>query len=116
MSVLKVKKDDGTWEIVTSGIRESVEIDSSLTESGKAADAKAVGDALNEYAKVSQTTPRNLLINSDFTNPVNTLGETSWNTNCRMIDGWNMYSSDESKRSASLSENGLTCGASSVVR
>lgn len=40
MSVLKIKKDDGTWVSIGSGI------DATLTQEGQAADAKVVGDAL----------------------------------------------------------------------
>ena len=56
MPVLKVKKN-GTWEEVSGG--SSVEVDTSLSIEGAAADAKAVGDALagkqpvGDYASAS---------------------------------------------------------------
>lgn len=48
MPVLKIKKEDGTWEAVTGGASSggNIELDTSLSISGMAADAKAVGDAI----------------------------------------------------------------------
>lgn len=48
MPVLKIKKEDGTWEVVTGS--SNVEIDPSLEIEGMAADAKAVGDAINDLS------------------------------------------------------------------
>lgn len=47
MPVLKIKKADGTWQEVWGATGSGdVNIDDTLTQSGLAADAKAVGDAL----------------------------------------------------------------------
>ena len=46
MPVLKIKKEDGTWEVVGNNI----EVDPSLEIEGMAADAKAVGDAINDLS------------------------------------------------------------------
>ena len=43
MATFKIKKTDGSWEYIGSS---SVKVDTTLTQAGMAADAKAVGDAL----------------------------------------------------------------------
>lgn len=48
MPVLKVKKD-GVWKDISSG-GSNIELDNTMTIEGMAADAKAVGDALQKYA------------------------------------------------------------------
>lgn len=62
-------------------------IDTTLTKSGYAADAKATGEAIKRA-----TTVRNLLDNSDFTNPINQRGATSYtgnaHSNTYTIDRW----------------------------
>ena len=54
MPVLKIKKD-GIWEEIsgstTSG-SSTVDLDVTLTENGKAADAKAVGEAVAQKSQV----------------------------------------------------------------
>lgn len=49
MSVLKIKKPDGTWESIN---KPTVEVDTTLTQSGKAADAKVVGDSLKQLNNI----------------------------------------------------------------
>ena len=49
MGVLRVKTEDGFVAVGGGGGGASVELDTTLTKSGKAADAKAVGDALGRY-------------------------------------------------------------------
>ena len=54
MAVLKLKQPDGSWiPISGSGAGDSsVELDTTLTQEGMAADSKAVGDALNSLTTV----------------------------------------------------------------
>ena len=82
--------------------------------------AQNLNDIQNEIIKntnaIDEIAPRNLLDNSDFLNPVNQRGETSWNANGYTIDRWMIYSEDTDKRTVSLSDSGLTCGYSGVVR
>lgn len=65
---------------------------------------------------ISKADHRNLLDNSDFRNPVNQRGQTIWNSNGGIIDRWSIYSPDETKRTASLSDSGLTIEYGGVVR
>lgn len=65
---------------------------------------------------ISKADHRNLLDNSDFRNPVNQGGQTIWNSNGNIIDRWSIYSPDETKRTASLSDSGLTIEYGGVVR
>ena len=52
MSVLKIKKPDGTWESINGSTGTSIELDTTLKISGKAADAKAVGDKINALPNI----------------------------------------------------------------
>ena len=52
MSVLKIKKPDGTWESINGSTGASIELDTTLKISGKAADAKAVGDKINALPNI----------------------------------------------------------------
>lgn len=52
MSVLKIKREDGTWESISSGSGSSVDLDDTLTQSGKAADAKVVGDKFDDLVDI----------------------------------------------------------------
>lgn len=53
MAVLKIKKEDDTWEVVSGGAGSDLELDSSLTVEGAAADAKAVGDKINTLETIA---------------------------------------------------------------
>lgn len=62
--------------------------------------------------------PRNLLDNSDFTNPINQRGQTSYQTPWNMtIDRWYLSSYDESNANLTLTTNGIviTPGTSGSV-
>lgn len=48
MPVLKIKKEDGTWGVIAGG--NNVEVDTSLSIEGMAADAKVVGDAIENLS------------------------------------------------------------------
>ena len=52
-----------------------------------AADAQSLGGKAPEY----YLQPRNLLDNSDFTNPVNQRGQTDYTSNGYTIDRWELY-------------------------
>lgn len=119
MSLVNIKKD-GNWvgqpvlgfkvgeDNLTNELKEkidnnsNVELDDSLTQSGKAADAKAVGEKFenltaedvgavsSDYVKLIAN-PINLLDNSDFTNPVNQKGTVSGSqvdTYTYFLDRW----------------------------
>lgn len=47
MATFKIKKEDGSWGIVSGS---SLKVDATLTQLGQAADAKAVGDALKNVS------------------------------------------------------------------
>ncbi len=84
-------------------LRPGVATDKTLAVQGAAADAAAVGRAL--------TTP-NLLVNSDFTNPVNTGGKTTYNTaNADTIDCWYQLKATN----VSIGANGITLTASTAT-
>ena len=69
-----------------SGLRQKVK--SSASDDG-AIDADTLGGKAPEY----YIQPRNLLINSDFTNPVNRRGQTSY-IGTEAIDGWRVWNND----------------------
>lgn len=55
MAIFKIKKANGRWDIVGDGGGGSmIDIDATLTQSGKAADAKAVGDAINNLGSLAE--------------------------------------------------------------
>ena len=54
MATFKIKKPDGSWAYIGSS---SVKVDTTLTQAGMAADAKAVGDAINSYTETDPTVP-----------------------------------------------------------
>ena len=58
------------------------------TLNGYGFDSAKLGGRAPEY----YTNPRNLLYNSDFTNPVNQRGETTYNAGGYTIDGWSIWS------------------------
>lgn len=51
MATFKIKKTDGSWEYIGSS---SVKVDTTLTQAGMAADAKAVGDAISSATKADE--------------------------------------------------------------
>lgn len=79
-----------------------------------AADAQSLGGKAPTY----YLQPRNLLDNSDFTNPVNQRGQTSYQTPWGMtIDRWYLSSYSESNANLTLTTNGIviTPGTSGIV-
>ena len=60
--------------------------------------------------QVKRAAPRNLLDNSDFRNPVNQRGQTTYTGNRYSIDGWRAYHSDTTH---TITENGLKVTATS---
>ena len=58
------------------------------TLNGYGFDSAKLGGRAPEY----YTNPRNLLYNSDFTNPVNQRGQTTYNAGGYTIDGWSIWS------------------------
>lgn len=97
-----------------SGLGEPTE-DAHAAKKGYVDTAKAEANAYTD-ASVRKAAFWNLLDNSDFRNPVNWSGQTSWNSNGYIIDRWMIYSADETKRTVSLSDSGLTCEYGGVVR
>lgn len=90
-------------------------IDSTLTQTGQAADAKAAGDAvselrntLNSEIATRQTYVRpNLLDNWYFGNPVNQRGQSSYsNTGSYTIDRWKLTSGSVEVVSGGITLNG----------
>ena len=65
-------------------------IDSTLTKSGYAADAAETGKQIKKATNV-----RNLLDNSDFTNPVNQRGQSSYSGTGYAIDRWRTWNSSD---------------------
>lgn len=90
---------------------------SRLEKDGKInVDSAANASKLGGKAPKYYIQPRNLLDNSDFTNPVNQRGVTSKTNNGYFIDRWIIYSADEAKRVTSIDSNGLTTAGGSAVR
>lgn len=75
-----------TYEVVDAAARQSLE--EKLPSDGTAADSAKLGGKAPEY----YIQPRNLLDNSDFTNPVNQRGAASYTTNGTYIDRWYLWS------------------------
>lgn len=69
MAVLKIKKEDGSWEVIAgAGGGADIELDTTLTQEGMAADAKAVGaaiDALEVISAVDENDDGNIVL-GDF--------------------------------------------------
>lgn len=79
-----------------------------------AADAQSLGGKAPEY----YLQPRNLLDNSDFTNPVNQRGQTSYQTPWGVtIDRWYLSSYAENNATLTLTTNGvvITPGISGIA-
>jgi hypothetical protein len=82
MSVLKIKKLDGTWERISSS--SNIILDTTLSNSGMAADAKAVGDA---YANLSNTIGNLSSLNTvNKDNLVNAINESSVSSKFLIVD------------------------------
>lgn len=61
----------------------------------KAVDSDTLAGQLpTYYARANQVTPRNLLDNSDFRNPVNQRGQTSYSGSIYNIDRWRSFQND----------------------
>lgn len=84
--IKRIKTDQGPLQIdynALANLPTIPVIDETFAVSGQAADAKAVGDALDNMNNNINTrfSNPNLLINSDFRNPINQRGETTLTTN-----------------------------------
>ena len=86
--VKKIRTEAGDLQIDYNALANLPTTDTTLAVSGKAADAKTVGDSLNRmYANFSNP---NLLINSDFRNPINQRGLTSYESKTSGKDVYNI--------------------------
>ena len=86
--VTKIRTEQGDKQIDYNALANLPTTDTTLAVSGKAADAKTVGDSFNNmYANFSNP---NLLINSDFRNPVNQRGATSYESKTSGKDTYNI--------------------------
>lgn len=86
--VTKIRTNQGDKQIDYNALANLPTTDTTLTESGKAADAKIVGDKIDSvYANFSNP---NLLVNSDFRNPVNQRGATSYESKTSGKDVYNI--------------------------
>lgn len=118
MSVTYVRNVDGVFEQVGPG---GATTDPTLSQSGKPADAAAVGNILANYSLLSHEHTQyvsknaacayNLLDNSNFVNPVNQRGFTGGapnGDNVYFIDRWKTIQSAASNIEIGLSDSGLT--------
>lgn len=78
--IKKIRTNEGDLQIDYNALANKPTTDTTLTVSGQAADAKAVTDALNNISDDINTrfSNPNLLINSDFRNPVNQREQTTY--------------------------------------
>lgn len=110
--IAKAKLDGSDQDVDLSGYATKEDLRSTAEQVGAAASesvntAKAeVTSYVNEQVK--KAAPRNLLYNSDFRNPVNQRGKTSWNNVGFTIDKWNLIHVGDS--GVSLSDDGITFG------
>ena len=74
--VKKIRTSSGDLQIDYNALANLPTTDTTLAASGQAADAKAVGDALDNMN--TRFSNPNLLINSDFRNPINQRGATTY--------------------------------------
>lgn len=114
MAVTYVRNAQGEFEKVGPG---AATTDSTLSQLGKPADAAAVGVALSNKANkeyvdssISYFSNPNLLINSDFRNPVNQRGQTSYTAVNRAysIDRWNIGQGTLTVNNSSVTFTGNT--------
>lgn len=97
----KLSELQTTLDTMNENLQNNIVIDLEGSNEGEANGINADtlgGNAPSHYATVSQMTkaaPRNLLDNSDFTNPVNQRGLTSYTDIGYTIDRWRTYSSGE---------------------
>lgn len=93
--VKKIRTEAGDLQIDYNALANLPTTDTTLKVSGKAADAKSVGDAISDvhndinrmYANFSNP---NLLINSDFRNPINQRGAQSYESKTSGKDTYNI--------------------------
>ena len=93
--VKKIRTEAGDLQIDYNALANLPTTDTTLAVSGKAADAKIVGDAINDihndvnhmYANFSNP---NLLVNSDFRNPINQRGAQSYESKTSGKDTYNI--------------------------
>ena len=89
--VKKIRTEQGDLQIDYNALANLPTTDATLAVSGKAADAKTVGDSLNNInTNLSNFRNPNLLINSDFRNPVNQRGATSYESKTSGKDVYNI--------------------------
>ena len=118
MPVLKIKQN-GEWVDIagggaSGGDPNAVTIDLENVNSGVASpvNADTLGGYLPaHYAPATKLTPRNLLDNSDFTNPVNQRGQTSYTGSGYSIDRWRAYHSDTTH---TITDNGIQLTSTGV--
>ena len=81
--ITKIRTDEGDKQIDYNALANLPTTDTTLSVSGKAADAQAVGEALDTMAtkeQVSSLSNPNLLINSDFRNPINQRSQSQYSS------------------------------------
>ena len=114
MATTYVRNANGEFELVGPG---GATTDTTLSLVGKPADAGAVGAALLNYStkeylasSISYFSNPNLLINSNFRNPVNQRGSTSYTAVNRAytIDRWNIGQGTLKVNSSSVTFEGNT--------
>ena len=109
--ITAISTDQGIKKIDYNALANLPTTDTTLTLSGQAADALAVGEAINTIStnvqntmatkeQVSSLSNPNLLINSDFRNPINQRGLTTYTgsaKNVYAIDRWYLNATDSGR-------------------
>lgn len=111
MSELTIKRigtNQGPLPIDYNSLANLPTTDTTLSVAGQAADAKAVAEALDGMS--TKFSNPNLLINSDFRNPINQRGQTSYTATERMytIDRWSISQGTLTVNEASITFEGNT--------